>query len=83
MLGAPQRRMLREALPTARDWKEPPAALAAHVRRLRAGSLDGLRIYTNPDCSEEVMGWPIGWTAAAPLATARFRSWLRRHGASC
>jgi hypothetical protein len=27
-----------------------------------------------------VMGWPITWTSLAPLATDRFRQWLRSHG---
>lgn len=28
---------------------------------------------------EWMMGWPIGWTACEPLATARFLEWLRWH----
>lgn len=32
---------------------------------------------------EWLMGWPIGWSASEPLATDRFRPWLRSHGASC
>ncbi|MBB4268322.1 hypothetical protein GGD89_003989 [Roseospira visakhapatnamensis] len=31
----------------------------------------------NPRFGEWVMGWPIGWTACAPLETA-FAPWLRR-----
>ena len=31
----------------------------------------------NPDFVEWMMGWPIGWTASSPLATARFHRWLR------
>jgi len=34
----------------------------------------------NPDWCEWFMGWPIGWTASAPLGTDRFRQWLRLHG---
>ena len=34
----------------------------------------------NPDWVEWLMGWPIGWTALAPLATDRFQQWRRRHG---
>lgn len=34
----------------------------------------------NPSWVEWLMGWPIGWTALEPLATDRFRSWLRSHG---
>jgi len=29
---------------------------------------------------EWLMGWPIGWTACAPLATDRFRQWFDSHG---
>ena len=31
---------------------------------------------------EAVQGWPVGWTALEPLATDKFQSWLRQHGAS-
>lgn len=34
----------------------------------------------NPRFCEWLMGWPIGWSALRPLATARFRRWLSRHG---
>ena len=36
--------------------------------------------YPNPDCSEAVMGWPIGWTALRPLAMDKFQQWLDSHG---
>jgi hypothetical protein len=36
----------------------------------------------NPDWTEWLMGWPIGLTASAPLATDKFQQWLRSHGAS-
>lgn len=29
---------------------------------------------------EWMMGWPIGWSALEPLATARFQEWLLWHG---
>ena len=31
---------------------------------------------------EWLMGWPVGRTASAPLATDRFRLWLNSHGIS-
>lgn len=34
----------------------------------------------NPDWVEWLMGWPVGWTDLKPLATDRFRQWLRAHG---
>jgi hypothetical protein len=36
----------------------------------------------NPEFIEWVMGWPIGWTDVAPLATDKFREWHRQHGTS-
>ncbi len=35
----------------------------------------------NPTWVEWLMGWPLEWTASAPLGTAKFRRWLRSHGA--
>jgi hypothetical protein len=34
-----------------------------------------------PSRVEWLMGWPIGWSACAPLETDRFQQWLRSHGA--
>jgi hypothetical protein len=34
----------------------------------------------NPNWIEWLMGWPIGWTASAPLATGKFQEWLLSHG---
>ncbi|MCL5098507.1 MAG: hypothetical protein M1608_13450 [Candidatus Omnitrophica bacterium] len=36
----------------------------------------------NPEFAEWLMGWPIGWTASAPLAMDKFQSWLPPHGIS-
>ena len=33
----------------------------------------------NPDWVEWLHGWPIGWTASAPLAMDRFQQWLLSH----
>lgn len=38
--------------------------------------------YPRSTLIEWLMGWPVGWTALEPLATDRFRSWLRLHGRS-
>lgn len=35
----------------------------------------------NPDWTEWLMGWPIGWTGCAPLATDKYRLWLQQHSA--
>jgi len=34
----------------------------------------------HPEMLEWLMGWPIGWTAGAPLETGRFLQWLALHG---
>lgn len=33
-----------------------------------------------PHFLEWLMGWPIGWTALAPLEMAKFQRWLTSHG---
>ncbi len=38
------------------------------------------RIALNPCWQEERMMWPIGQSALKPLATDKFRLWLRQHG---
>jgi hypothetical protein len=43
------------------------------VKQLTGGSL-------NPDWTEWLMGWPIGWTALQPLEMDRYRKWLHSHG---
>lgn len=37
----------------------------------------------NPQLTEWLMGWPIGWTALEPLEMGKFHKWLRLHGLSC
>lgn len=34
-----------------------------------------------PEFEEMVMGWPIGWTAPTPYATAKYHEWRRQHSA--
>lgn len=67
--------------PTARDWKSGKASPATMARNSRPLSkvIGGLLA---PAFVEWLMGFPRGWTDCAPLATARFRAWQRRHGAS-
>ena len=51
------------------EWTRNEPTLATHA----GGPL-------NPTWVEWLMGWPLGWTDLKPLATARFREWLRQHG---
>lgn len=75
--------MERWPTPTANDAKNAscPASPATRdsipgelIRRKQAGPL-------NPAWVEWLMGWPSGWTASAPLETAKFQAWRRLHGA--
>ncbi len=36
-----------------------------------------------PTNHEWLMGWPIGWSDTAPLATDRYQQWFRSHGMPC
>lgn len=36
----------------------------------------------NPDWTELLMGWPIGWTELRPLETDKFREWQQQHSLS-
>lgn len=54
---------------TGRTPQDPQVGLADQV----GGKL-------NPDWTEWLMGWPIGWTDLKPLGMARFQSWLQQHG---
>lgn len=35
----------------------------------------------SPEAHEYLMGWPTGWSDLKPLETAKWQSWLQRHGA--
>jgi len=67
--------------PAARDWRGPNAKPYSE----RGGGAKGNQLpnavggMLNPPWVEWLMGWPIGWTACEPLATARFQQWLRSH----
>lgn len=75
--GSGSRKMLSRKLPTPRanetggyqrdhgDPEKPRPTLSGTV----GGAL-------NPNWEEWYMGWPVGWTDAAPLAKDRFRRWL-------
>jgi hypothetical protein len=43
------------------------------------GQAHGERGPLNPAWLEWLMGWPIAWTALAPLETGRFHEWSRQH----
>lgn len=46
----------------------------------RRGSLETLTGGVRIALREWMLGWPIGWSGSAPLATARFQEWCASHG---
>lgn len=57
--------------------------------RLERGENNNLRdwfrikhgwLYPPVAAVEYLMGWPIGWTDLAPLATDKFQAWWNAHG---
>lgn len=64
--------------PTAHNAKEGnyPAERTRNTPTL--ASVAGGKL--NPEWTEWLMGWPMGWTDLKPLATARFQQWLSAHG---
>lgn len=51
--------------------------LQAQIYNLEGGQDRG---QLNPDWTEWLMGWPMGWTALQPLETDKFQQWLSSHG---
>ena len=53
--------------------------MLAHAVQKKVGDGGAL----NPDWTEWLMGWPVGWTDLKPLVMDRFLLWLDLHGVSC
>lgn len=80
--------------PTPRARDAQPEGLEAGLRRVEKYSTCGLSTAVNadpsakktgllnPNWTEWLMGWPIGWTGCEPLETAKFQEWLQQHGRS-
>lgn len=66
--------------PTAQLYGYNRGGAAGRVGKVRP-SLEVLTGGVFIALREWMMGWPIGWSASAPLATVRYRRWLRSHGA--
>ena len=51
------------------------------VERITQTKIDKeeIRGQMNPDWTEWLMGWPIGWTELKPLAMDKFQSWQQQH----
>jgi hypothetical protein len=72
--------------PTARDHKDsgncsnvPDNGLLGRMVKRWSGTTEQSGSL-NPDFHLWLMGWPEGWNDLEPLATDRFRQWLRLHG---
>jgi hypothetical protein len=66
--------------PTARDYKGMSGAGLRQRHGAKHNLADCIGGTPNPDWSEWLMGWPIGWTDLKPLGMDRWRAWLRSHG---
>ena len=66
-------------------WATPRCFMHKDSQTDRGKSNPGEQVggQLNPDWVEWLMGWPIGWTASAPLETGRFRRWCGLHGMCC
>lgn len=78
--------------PTKRDYKgrNGPEGLIRKDGKSRMDQLPNAVAYLggrttpqsghlNPEWTEWLMGWPIGWTGLKPLATAKYQEWLQQH----
>jgi hypothetical protein len=63
--------------PNSRDWKDT-GPIQGNRKSPNLGTQVGGSL--NPTWVEWLMGWPLGWTDCAPLATDKFRQWRQQHG---
>ena len=77
------------ATPTSRDWKDGSATDKAPTncqlgRQAPRSMIDGdmSKLTLNPQFTEWLMGWPIGWTESEPVATAWCLWWQHMHRSS-
>jgi hypothetical protein len=75
------------ATPTSRDWKDGSATDKAPTncqlgRQAPRSMIDGdmSKLTLNPQFTEWLMGWPIGWTESEPVATAWCLWWQHMRG---
>ncbi len=74
--------MTRAAL--EREAKRSLTAVGSHsTLTVQVASLCDWDGRLNPMWVEWLLGFPLGWTGLPPLATPRFRKWLRSHSTSC
>lgn len=72
-------KLKRKMFPTPRaDSRDNCGGQNARKKAHRDGTYIGRQV--NPQLQEWLMGWPIDWTVAEPLETAKFQQWLDSHG---
>lgn len=76
-------------------WTSPTASIRGVSRDLRQRSDGGMRTLQsdlatmgergpeNPEWTEWLMGFPIGWTDVCRLEMPKFQQWCEQHGISC
>jgi hypothetical protein len=67
---------------SAKHWeKHPRSNLSEQLasRDLKNGVTWSAGGRLNPDWTEWLMGWPIGWSDSKPLGMDKFRWWLQLH----
>ena len=74
--------------PKARDWRTGDKPENRHKRRQETGNFRSPDLndvatpggQLNPDWTEWLQGFPIGWSALEPLAIHRYPEWFASHG---
>lgn len=74
------------ATPKSRDWKGQ-SQLGIHapgdaLPNMDRGDGKPVGGSLNPTWVQWLMGWPLGWTDCAALATAKYQEWRQWHGVS-
>ena len=70
----------RETRPAGKTGNHHTSSLGWVILERQGKSHDG-GWYLNPAFVEEMMAWPIGWTALKPSETAKIQEWQQRHSA--
>jgi hypothetical protein len=64
----------------SRGKKGQQESLSTQVIKEAGGREATSGLHLNPDWTEWLMGWPIGWTDSKQLGTDRFQQWWNSHG---
>ena len=64
----------------SRGKKGQQESLSTQVIKEAGGREATSGLHLNPDWTEWLMGWPIGWTDSKQLETDKFQQWWNSHG---